>query len=42
LADAELVLDGDDDLAGSSVLAGQEIEDPASNRITEDVECVHP
>ncbi len=34
-------LDHATDLAGTELARGKQLEDPAPNRITQDVECVH-
>ena len=41
LRDAELVLDGGRDRAGCLLPLPEQLEDPPSNRVTEDVERVH-
>ena len=41
LGDAELGSDGLDDLARGKLVAGQQFEDAAPNRVAEDIEGVH-
>ena len=41
LGDPELLLDRGPDGAGALLAVGQQLEDPASDRIAEDVEGVH-
>jgi hypothetical protein len=41
LADAELGADDVGDLAGGELPVGEQLEDPASDRVPQDVERVH-
>jgi hypothetical protein len=42
LGDPELLLDDSPDFAGGLLTLGQQLEDAAPDRITENVEGVHP